>query len=135
MIGNIRLQLVVARVVLLRLELAGFQWQLAMHETTLHRELKLKTLGLSSLQRTIARHESRILSIKESDAPTAFFHTHANAHRRHNHIRVLKRGDQTFLSEEDKADVVFDFFNQVLATPPLYKCRLKLEAWICPLWT
>jgi hypothetical protein len=41
---------------------------------------------------------------------------------------VLKRGDQTFLSEEDKVDVVFNFFNHVLATPPLHTCRLKLEA-------
>jgi hypothetical protein len=128
MIGNIRLQLAVAREVLLRLESAGDQRQLAAHETVLHRELKLKTLVLSSLRRTIARQESRILWIKEGDVPTTFFHAHANARQRHNHIRVLKRGDQTFLSEEDKVVVVFNFFNHVLDTPPLRTCRLKLEA-------
>jgi hypothetical protein len=58
--------------VLLRLESASDQWQLATHETMLRRELKLKTLGLSSLQWTITRQESRILCIREGDAPTAF---------------------------------------------------------------
>jgi hypothetical protein len=50
MVGNNRLQLAVAKEVLLRLELAGHHWQLATHKIALRSELKLKTLGLSSLQ-------------------------------------------------------------------------------------
>jgi hypothetical protein len=56
---------------------------------------------------------------------TTFFHAHANARRRRNHIRLLWHGDQTLLSEEDKAATVFNFFNEVLATPPSHSRCIK----------
>jgi hypothetical protein len=40
--------------------------------------LKRKSMGLTSLQRTIARQESHLLWLKEGDANTQFFHVHAN---------------------------------------------------------
>jgi hypothetical protein len=55
LIGNIQIQLVVAKEVIERLESAGDHSPLAAHEVALRSELKLKTLGLSSLKRTIAR--------------------------------------------------------------------------------
>jgi hypothetical protein len=128
LIGNIRIQLALAREVIERLESAGDRRPLAAHEATLCSELKLKMLGLSSLQRTIAWQESRILWIKEGNAPTAFFHAHANTRHRRNHIQSLRQGDQTLLSEDDKAAAIFDFFNEVLASPPVHSRRIKFEA-------
>jgi hypothetical protein len=51
------------------------------HEKLLHKKLKLKLLGLSFLQRTVARQESRITWLSEGDACTKFFHAHANGRR------------------------------------------------------
>jgi hypothetical protein len=55
------------------------------------------------------------LRMKEGDTTIAFFHAHANARRRRNHMRSLWHGDWTLLSKEDKADAIFDFFNYALA--------------------
>jgi hypothetical protein len=49
------------------------------HEEQLRRMLKVKSLALSSLLHTIARQESHILWLSEGDAPTPFFHAHANS--------------------------------------------------------
>jgi hypothetical protein len=57
-IGNIRVQLKVAKEVMAKLEAARDHRQLAEHEEDLRCEMKLKTWGLSSLERTIARQES-----------------------------------------------------------------------------
>jgi hypothetical protein len=59
--------------------------------------------------------------------PTAFFHAHTNARRRHNHISSLWHGDQTLLSKEEKTKAVFNFFNEVLATPPSLSRCIKFE--------
>jgi hypothetical protein len=60
-IGNVRLQLVIAQEVVLRLEQARESRPLTSHEETLRCRMKLKSLGLASLQRTIGRQESRLL--------------------------------------------------------------------------
>jgi hypothetical protein len=64
-IGNIQLHLELAREVLHQLEIARDQWSVAPHEDDLWCFMKLKTLGLSSLQRTIARQESKIMWLSE----------------------------------------------------------------------
>jgi hypothetical protein len=64
-ISNIRLQVAMAHEVVLRLECARDRWNLALHEEELRQGLKLKSLGLASLQRTIARHESRLLWLSD----------------------------------------------------------------------
>jgi hypothetical protein len=77
-IGNIRMQLELTKEVVLRLETARDRCNLSMLEESLRQELKLKSLGLALLRHTIARHESRLLWLKEGDAPTYFFHAHTN---------------------------------------------------------
>jgi hypothetical protein len=64
-ISNIRMQLEVAKEVVYRMEMAQDRRVLATHEADLRRFLKLKALALSSLQRTLARQESRILWLRE----------------------------------------------------------------------
>jgi hypothetical protein len=59
---------------------------------------------------------------------TTFFHAHANVRRQHNHIWLLRRGDQTLVTEDDKPAAIFDFFNEVFASPPLHSHRMKFEA-------
>jgi hypothetical protein len=54
-VGNVRMQLEIAREVVHRLEIARDRHTLAPHEEDLRKLLKGKALGLASLQRTIAR--------------------------------------------------------------------------------
>jgi len=72
-VGNIKAQLELAREILHRLEIERDVRALSDHEEWLRKKLKLHCLGLSSLERTIARLRSRILYIQEGDANTAFF--------------------------------------------------------------
>jgi hypothetical protein len=126
-LGNVRLQLALANEVVSRLEAARGRRALAMHEECLCKELKLKALELSSLQRTIARQESCVAWIREGDAPTRFFHAHANARRRHNFIRSFVPDGCVVIDEEAKAEVALDFFENILATPPTRARRIKLD--------
>jgi hypothetical protein len=60
-VGNIQLQLAIAKEVVYRLEMARDRRPLAAHEESLCKKLKLRSLALSSLQCTIVRQESRLL--------------------------------------------------------------------------
>jgi hypothetical protein len=111
------MQLGLVKEVVLRLETARDRRALSTMEESLHQELKLKSLGLASLRHTIAWQESRLLWLKEGDAPTQFFHAHVNAHRRKQFIRSLQQDGQVVTQEEHKADIAFNFFNELLGTP------------------
>jgi hypothetical protein len=54
-VGSIKVQLEIAKEVVLRLEMAQDRRVLSCQEESLRQELKMKSLGLSSLQWTIAR--------------------------------------------------------------------------------
>jgi hypothetical protein len=126
-IDNIKMQLVVAKEVVLQLEKARDRRQLTTHEESLRQEFKMKSLGLSSFQRTIARQESRLLWLREGDAPSKFFHIHANHRRWKNFIHELEHEGQRITSEECKADVIFQFFHQVLGYPVNCTHSINLE--------
>jgi hypothetical protein len=89
---------------------------LGSHDEEMVWALKLKLLGLSSLQRTMARQEARILWLSEGDVPTSFFHSQANDRHRKNHIHSLVHEGQTLISEEDKAAAAFLFYNNLMGT-------------------
>jgi hypothetical protein len=110
-VGSIRMQLAITKEVVLCLESAYDRRQLAMHEEELRRALKLKALRLASLQRTVARQESRILWLREGEAPTKFFHVYMSARGRKKRIRQLVHDDQTLGSEEGKAEAAYSFAN------------------------
>jgi hypothetical protein len=86
------------------------------YEEALRKKLKLKLLGLSSLQRMVTRQVSRILWLKEGDACTRFFHTHANGRRPKNHIHSLEHEGRTLLSEDSKAEATFSFLESIMGT-------------------
>ena len=77
MVGNIRLQLDIAKEILHCLEIARDNRALSPGEEWFRKKLKHLCLGLASLERTIARLRSRILYLKEGDANTSFFHQQA----------------------------------------------------------
>jgi hypothetical protein len=101
------------------LEVAQVHRQLAVHEELLRQELKLKSLGRLSLQRTISRQELCLLWLREGDAATKFFHIHASTHRRKMPIRSLECDGRVLMAEEQKVEVVYAFLDEVLGKPSL----------------
>lgn len=126
-VGSIRSQLEIAKEILYRLEIARDHRSLADHEERLRKVVKLKSLGLSSLQRTVARQESRLLWLSEGDAPTKFFHIHANARQRKKFIHTLVHQGQVVVDEAAKAQIAFDHFDALLGTPPQRTCSIELS--------
>lgn len=61
----------------MRLDEAQDFRMLSAQEFELRKSLKLRTLGLASLARTIARQRSKLLFPAEGDANTKFFHLQA----------------------------------------------------------
>jgi hypothetical protein len=125
-IGNIRVQLKVAKEVVAKLEATHDHRQLAEHKEVLRCEMKLKTLNLSLLQRTIARQESRAMWISEG-RPTKFFHIQASARRHWNFIRSLEHEGHNLLTEDSKAAVIYDYFDSIMSTAPSRSCSIALD--------
>jgi hypothetical protein len=126
-ISNMRLQLKVVKEVVYRLELARDRRPIAGYEESLHQRLKLKSLDLSSLQRSIARQESMLLWLSEGDSPTKFLHYRVMACRRKNHIHSLLHEGNVLVVEDSKAEVAYSFFNEILGTPLVRSCAINLE--------
>jgi hypothetical protein len=99
-------QLVLATEVVHYLELAHDCRHLEHHEEELRKHLKLKSLGLVSLQRMIARQESRLLWLKEGYAPTRFFHIQASCRVHKIFIQALEYQGQVLIVDDHKTEVV-----------------------------
>jgi hypothetical protein len=52
------------------------------------------------------------------DAPTHFFHVHANSRCQCKFINSLQQDSQVFLDEHQKAEIAFSYFDGILGTPP-----------------
>lgn len=76
--GNIKEHILLANEVIFHLDQAMEARALLDAETWLRRELKKKTLGLASLQRTIAHQKSSITWLREGDANTSYFQLFAS---------------------------------------------------------
>jgi hypothetical protein len=97
------------RQLLHQLEIAQDFKLLSTQEEWLRRRLKRVVLGLSSLERTIARRHW----LKEGDANTAYFHHHAR-YRKKNFMVKVKVGDMMSTEQEEKKEVVWDLCKNLL---------------------
>jgi hypothetical protein len=112
-VGNVKLQLGMAREILHRLEMAQDCRLLSVMEKWLKGKLKHHILALSSLERSIARLRSRIRFLKEGDTNSSFFHQHASF-RKKNFIASLSFGEQLAVSHEQKQEVLFNYYDKLL---------------------
>jgi len=116
-IGSVRSQLFMARELIAQFDKAQESRQLTDSEHNLHRQLKLISLGLASLARSIERQRSRIRFLKEGDAYTKFFHLQA-CHRSRKNIIPTFEHQGTWVSEKRaKSDAIFQYFNDILGKP------------------
>jgi hypothetical protein len=55
-----------------------------------------------------------LLWLSDGNAPTCFFHAHANSRRHKNHIHSLTHDCRVLAAEADKVEVAFNFYNTLL---------------------
>ena len=71
-------------------------------EWELRKKLKLRLLGLDTIERARKKHSSRINWLRAGDVNTAFFHAKINARRRKNFILSLKKGNYSMANYKEK---------------------------------
>lgn len=126
-IGSVRLQLAMAREVVLRFDEAQDSRQLTGSEAELRRRFKLRVLGLASLNRSIARQRSRILFMREGDANTRFFNLQACHRSRKSFIASLSSGDVELVQNEDMAQAIFQHFSALMGSSFTRSTSFALE--------
>jgi hypothetical protein len=126
--SNMKLQLAIANTIIYRLDLAQDSRHLSPGEIWLRRTLKLVVLGLSSLERTMARQRSRMRWLREGDANSKLFHTVANGRRTKNFIASIKVGEEIVTAQERKVEAFYEAYVQLLGTVQNREHTLDLEA-------
>jgi len=126
--GHVKTQLALARHVLHHLEIAQDHRDLSRQENWLRCELKKHCLVLASLERTIARLRSRVRYLKDGDANTSFFHKQASFRKRKNFISKLIDGDRVATAQEDKHQILFEHFDNLLGMARSRDLTLELAA-------
>lgn len=117
-IGNVREQLLMARDVIFKLDRAAERRELSDGEFELCKALKIKCLGLSSLERTIARQRSRVRYLADGDANTKYFHLLARGRKRRNGIRRLRDGNGTMCASQAEMEAaIHAHFSSVFGQP------------------
>ena len=109
-IGNVKLQIAIAIEVIKQLDIAMGARTLSDAERDLRKCLKRKLLGLSSLERTIARQRSRMLQLREGDGNTRLFHQQASHRQRKNVLRSVKYNDRLYAGQDEVASAVDAYF-------------------------
>jgi len=128
-IDNIREQLLMARAIILRLDRAADLRQLSDSEHQLRKDLKLKTLGLASLERTMARQKARVRFLADGDANTKYFHLLARGRKRRNAITRLRDDNNTiYTSHEQLETMIYDHFKGVFGQPGSGSHTLDFQA-------
>ena len=115
-VGSVRLQLAMARVVIFEFDTAQESRDLSPVELSLRADLKAMTLGLASLQRTIARQKSRCRFLSKGDANTRFFHLQACHRKRKNYLHPFEHEGVPFTTEEAKSMAVYDYYNAIFGS-------------------
>jgi hypothetical protein len=99
-VGNIKFQITGAKEVIFRLEAAQDTRSLSVTDVALRQFLKMRYLGLTSLERTMARQRPSMHKLNKGDANTKFFQLHVNQCRRRNHIGMLQVDGATLVVEK-----------------------------------
>jgi hypothetical protein len=134
-IGIVKEQLLMARAIILKLDQTSECRPLTPQERSLRADLKQKCLGLSSLDRTIARQRSRVRYLAEGDANTKYFHMLARGRRRRNLITRLKVDGPFVTAHDDMAKAFHDHFSRVFGAPDQLTRSSTYRSWESPVTT
>jgi hypothetical protein len=108
--GKAWLELHIAIEVIHHLDLAQETGQLSLDELQLRKDLKVRILGLTTIERSRWRQASRVIWLKEGDECTRFFHLKAKGCSRRNFIPCLKKGASEYVWSHEEEEVLFSHF-------------------------
>lgn len=92
------------------------QRQLNETEASLRKSMKMRCLGLSSLERTMVRQRSRVRQLREGDANTAYFHMIARGRKQKGYITGLNIDGHMVSRHEDMEAAINNHFTAVFGT-------------------
>jgi hypothetical protein len=115
-VGSLKLKIAIANLIILRFDAAQDDRALSPEEWWLRRTLKHVVLGMSSLERTMARQRSRMRWLKDGDANSKLFHAVANGRRAKNFIAAVKNGTEIITDQQGKEKIFYDSFRALLRT-------------------
>jgi len=127
-VGSVRQQSAIARELIAQLDAAQERRALTDDEFNIRANLKRRSLGLASLSRSIARQCSRIRFLADGDANTRFFHLQSCHRSRKNHIVSALHDGNWVAAEESKADLIFNYYNELLGKPFVHAQGLTLDS-------
>ncbi|XP_073367980.1 uncharacterized protein [Aegilops tauschii subsp. strangulata] len=127
LVGNVKLQIGIALQVIKQFDIAMEARPLSDAERDLRKCLKRKLLGLSSLERTIARQRSRMLQLRECDGNTRLFHQQASHRQRKNALRTVRYNDQLYSGQDEVASAVDAYFGAAFGAASSRRYALNLE--------
>jgi hypothetical protein len=113
-VGNLKMQIALTNLIIHRFDAAQEIRDLSPKEWWLRRTLKQAVLGMSSLERTMARQRSRMRRLKDGDANTKLFHTVANGRRVKIFIPAIRHAGELIMDQQRKEAVFFDSYNELL---------------------
>lgn len=126
-IGNVKLQIAIALEVIKQFDVAMETRALSNAERELRKCLKRKLLGLSSLERTIARQRSRMLQLRVGNGNTRLFHQQTSHRQRKNVMQTVRYNDQLYSGQEEVASAVDAYFGAAFGASDSRRHALNLE--------
>jgi hypothetical protein len=115
-VGNLKLQIALANLIIHRFDAAQETRELLPEEWWLRKTLKHVVLGMSSMERTMARQRSRLRWLKDGDANTKLFRAVANGRRTQNFIPALRHEGVLISDQKRKEEILFDSYNNLLGS-------------------
>lgn len=106
----------VATELIFHLDLAQEERMLTEEERLLRDLLKKKLLGFAAIERIRIRQWSRLTWIKVGDANSKLFQLRANGRRRKNHIPYLQGPEGFVFEKQQKAQILWEHFNNLMGT-------------------
>jgi regulator of replication initiation timing len=117
-VGILQQQIILAKEVILQLDVAEENKTLSLEERQLRRRLKANYLGLLSLQKVKVHQRARLTWIKTADANTKLFHIRVNGRRRKLLIQSLHTNDGIAITQDDKEKELHSYFHGHLGIVP-----------------
>jgi hypothetical protein len=114
-IGNVKLKIAIANLVIHKLDAAQDRRVLSPGERWLRRNLKQILMSLCPLERTIARQRSRMRWLRDGDANSKLFHSVANGRKARNFIPSVQVGNTLITDQIGKENAFYNAYRSCLA--------------------
>jgi hypothetical protein len=122
-----KLAMAICREVVAQLDKAQENRVLSSAERNLIKDLKMRILGLTAIEKSKARQRSRLTWLRLGDANTKYFRLMASARRKKNFIHALRSGNGVALSQAAKHEVIHQHVLQHTGTYVPRQCNLNFS--------